>query len=154
MRKNLVSKFVILAILASPITLSYGNVDHVKAELECLAMNIYYEARGEPHLGKIAVGMVTVNRVKSGSYPQTICGVVTQKWRKTCQFSWVCTNKLPQIRHDVYTEIQDIARKIYFGETKDITNGATHFHSVKVNPAWAESKRVTFRVGEHIFYRK
>ena len=82
-------------------------------ELQCMAQNIYFEGRAEPMVGKIAIGHVVMNRVKSKNFPNTICEVVHQgpireSWktkkdptlakedrifyprRDRCQFSWWC----------------------------------------------------------------
>lgn len=147
--------FVGFAFLFSSVQLqSSGVFDEVEREIMCLAYNIYYEARGETQSGRIAVGNVTMNRVRSKNYPKSVCAVVNQKHRKTCQFSWVCMKKLPEIREELFAEIRDLSRRIYKGEVKDITKGSTHFHSIDVNPEWAETKTVTVEIGNHIFYRK
>jgi spore germination cell wall hydrolase CwlJ-like protein len=141
-------------LLCSGITVSSGVFDRVEEEINCLAQNIYYEARGEPRKGKIAVGHVTLNRVKSKGYPNSVCGVISQKHKKTCQFSWMCMPKLPKIRQDLYDDIRSLAESIYYGEIKDVTGGATHFHSVHIQPIWANTKRMTTQIGNHLFYRK
>jgi len=61
-----------------------------KTQVDCLAENIYYEAGYEPRDGKIAVAMVTLNRVQDPQFPKDICSVVKQKVKSTCQFSWFC----------------------------------------------------------------
>ena len=72
-----------------PINYQY-KINHTKKDLECLAKNIYFEARGESHKGKIAVAQVTLNRViHSSEFNKTICGVVYQK----DQFSWTSNHK-------------------------------------------------------------
>ena len=144
----------VLLLLGSFGTLKSGMIDVQAQEIECLAQNLYYEARGESTKGQIAVGMVTMNRVKSPGYPDTVCGVVTQKHKKTCQFSWVCNKKLPRIKEDIYENTKELAHKIYHGEVKDITRGATHFHNHTVVPIWAQTKRMTVQIGNHFFYRK
>jgi spore germination cell wall hydrolase CwlJ-like protein len=64
-------------------------------ELRCLAEAIYFEARGEPERGQLAVGRVIINRAESGRYPDSICGVVYQNAHKRnrCQFSFACDGK-------------------------------------------------------------
>jgi len=62
---------VLPLVLISPFALSSDNKD-----AECLAENIYHEARGESTLGKIAVGLVTINRVRDARWPSNICSVV------------------------------------------------------------------------------
>ena len=73
--------------------LSYDEKQKVMREVDCLAKNIYFEAKGEPRAGKIAVAEVTMNRVKSKQFPRSVCAVVYQKTKGTCQFSWVCEGK-------------------------------------------------------------
>ena len=71
--------------------LSYEEKQRVLREVDCLAKNIYFEAGSESRAGKIAVAEVTMNRVKSREFPRSVCGVVYQKSRNICQFSWVCS---------------------------------------------------------------
>lgn len=130
----------------------------------CLATAIYFEARGEPTAGQVAVANVIINRQKDHRYPDTICDVVTQaqthRWaphvpiRNRCQFSFYCDG-LPEVIRDKrsYYKAVDIANRVLTGDLLDITDGATHYHSNKVNPDWAETKTETVRINNHIFYR-
>ena len=65
----------------------------IAAALVCLALNIYFEARNQPTSGQIAVAEVTLNRVASRNYPNTVCGVVKQSNKNGCAFSWYCDGK-------------------------------------------------------------
>lgn len=136
-----------------------ATVDHARAkEIHCLALNIYHEARGEPHEGQLAVAYVTMNRVASPRYPKTVCGVV---WQHR-QFSWT---------HDTYTDTPrngrawDKAKRIanfvynnYF-RFREITKGATdmtkgalfYFAPKKVSPYWIRSMVTTASIGSHVF---
>lgn len=125
-----------------------------KKEVDCLTDNIYYEAGYEPHEGKVAVGLVTLNRVKSKQFHSSVCGVVKQKTGKTCQFSWLCdgsANRKP--RDDIYNEVRKIALYVYFnhGVIEDLSNGALYYHADYVNPRWKLDK--TAVIGRHIFYK-
>ena len=133
--------------------LSYEKKQKVMREVECLARNIYFEAGGEPRAGKIAVAEVTMNRVKSRQFPRTVCGVVHQKTRGTCQFSWVCEGK-KSIRHQgAWRESVKIAENILISKHEyGIIGNAKHFHAVYVDPDWAEHKRIIKKIGQHIFY--
>lgn len=114
-------------------------------EINCMAQNIYHEARGEPILGQKAVASVTMNRVKSGTFPKTVCGVVKQPR----QFSWVGVKQQVKIPSEIF----DLAERYVLGYNKkmDVTNGSTHFHAKYVRPNWGfERTRV---IGKHIFYR-
>ena len=134
-------------------------------ELECMSMNIYFEAALESTAGKLAVAQVTLNRVKSNHYPNTVCSVVKQgrhhesgfPVRDRCQFSWYCDGK-----HDtpsmgkMWGESQKVAK--YVLENKkllDITDGATHYHADYIeNPRWAIARHKTMQIDTHIFYNK
>ena len=150
--QTLKATLVTMFLLASP---SMGKEAQTREskEIECLAHNIYYESRGEPRKGQIAVGHVTMNRVKAKGFPSTVCDVVTQKSKTFCAFSWNCMKNLPPLRPEKYEEVKELAFKIYHGKIRDVTQGATHFHNTTVKPAWAETKRVTAEIGQHVFYR-
>ena len=134
--------------------LSYENKQKVMREVECLARNIYFEAGGEPRAGKIAVAEVTMNRVKSRQFPRTVCGVVHQRNRHTCQFSWVCEGK-KSIRHQgAWRESVKIAENILISKRKyGIIGNAMYFHADYVDPAWSAEKKLIAQIGRHIFYR-
>lgn len=121
-------------------------------ELKCLADNIYFEAGNQSKTGKLAVAAVTINRVKSPKFPKSICSVVYQRTRGTCQFSWVCEGKKRIRSQQQYAESKRIAEKV-------LLSGANHgifgrnvlfYHADYVNPRW-NLRRVT-KIGDHIFY--
>jgi len=121
-------------------------------ELKCLADNIYYEAGNQSSTGKLAVAAVTINRVKSPKFPKSVCSVVYQRTRGTCQFSWVCEGKKKVRSQMQYAESKRIAEKV-------LLSGANHgifgrnvlfYHADYVNPRW-NLRRVT-KIGDHIFY--
>ena len=136
------------------LNLSYEKKQAVMREVECLARNIYFEAGGEPHAGKVAVAEVTMNRVKSQQYPRTVCGVVHQRVRDTCQFSWVCEGKTKVRKNtEAWRDSIKIAENILISKKHyGIIGNAKHFHAVYVNPSWAESKKMIKKIGQHIFY--
>lgn len=119
-------------------------------EYQCLKYNLHFEARGEGTKGMIAVANVVVNRSQHPNFPNTICGVVFQKHKKTCQFSWVCKNpKLDQLKVDDRAKI--IAYEAVVNKTlKDNTGGALFFHSGEF-PGW-NNVRPTVSIGNHTFY--
>jgi len=121
-------------------------------ELKCLADNIYFEAGNQSATGKLAVAAVTINRVKSPRFPKSVCSVVYQRTRGTCQFSWVCEGKKRIRSQQQYAESKRIAEKV-------LLSGANHgifgrnvlfYHADYVNPRW-NLRRVT-KIGDHIFY--
>lgn len=133
--------------------LSYEKKQKVMREVECLAKNIYFEAGGEPRSGKIAVAEVTMNRVKSKQFPRTVCGVVYQKTRGTCQFSWVCKDGKKVRSNSAWRESLQIAENILISKKKyGIIGNAMYFHADYVEPAWAEEKLLIAQIGRHIFY--
>ena len=130
---------------------------HEEKQISCLAQNILFESNTESKKGQYAVGMVTMNRVKSGKFPDSVCGVVKQKVKGTCQFSWVCdpVKRLKDIKHtDSYQQSLHLAKHIYLehDQMPDITKGAMYFHTVYVQPNWVNLKKTT-RIGQHIFYK-
>ena len=136
------------------LNLSYEKKQAVMKEVECLARNIYFEAGGEPRAGKIAVAEVTMNRVHSRQYPRTVCGVVNQKIRGTCQFSWVCEDKKAVRRNsDAWRDSVKIAENILISKRKyGIIGSAKYFHANYVDPTWASQKVLVKQIGNHIFY--
>ena len=133
--------------------LSYEQKQKVMREVECLAKNIYYEAGSEPRNGKIAVAEVTMNRVKSKQFPRTVCGVVYQKTKGTCQFSWVCESGKKIRSNPAWRESLQIAENILISKRKyGIIGNAMYFHADYVNPSWADEKRLIAQIGNHIFY--
>ncbi|MGY2297164.1 cell wall hydrolase [Pseudomonas yamanorum] len=115
----------------------------------CLALNIYHESRGEPHLGQVAVAMVTMNRASWDA--DRVCEVVYQPR----QFSWTprATHKKPT-ETKAWTKAQRIASDVLSGKVEDTTLGATYFHTHRVKPVWRHSFERTTRIGNHIFYRE
>ena len=126
-------------------------------ERRCLSVAIYFEARGEPVRGQIAVGQVIMNRVRSPLFPETICGVVYQgHMQKGCQFSFTCDGKTDIPRNDAQWALaQDIAKQITSGEAWLPEVGySTFYHANYVSPGWAGRMSKIDRIGRHIFYKK
>ena len=129
----------------------------------CLALNIYYEARGSTLADRAAVANVVMNRTLDRRYPDTICGVVKQgvqdsagnMVRHQCQFSWYCDGKSDvPTDTDMWVESQMLAwSMIEDNKYRGLTEGATHYHATYVNPRWARDLQLVGRIGEHIFYR-
>ena len=133
-------------------------------EYHCLASNIYWEARNQLLEGKIAVAQVTLNRVENSSYPDTICSVVTQTRfypsgridLHSCQFSWYCDGlKDEPVETWGFSYEQSFNLAISFLENRpeDVTDGSTHYHSIKVEPYWTTGLRKITQIEEHIFYK-
>lgn len=136
----------------------------IQEEIRCLAHNIYFEARSEPVEGQYAVAHVTLNRVESSLFPQTICGVVRQRNTRVCQFSWWCDNRLRTnsinnriAEREVYYEIKQLATFIVLNRKlrEDSTNGALFYHATYIEKRRLGSMSLipTATIGRHVFYR-
>lgn len=154
------ASFALSASINYPLPLSTVKYNQLskdtRKQIDCLAENIYREAAFEPKEGWLAVGFVTMNRLTSGNYPNSVCGVVYQRTGKTYQFSWVgMQNRLSKINHTVYNDILEIATMIYLNHDrlKDNTGGATFYHADYVNPRWKGVVK-TQKIGQHIFYKE
>jgi spore germination cell wall hydrolase CwlJ-like protein len=142
--------------------LSFRYQGETQAEFEdrerrCLSTAIYFEARGEPERGQIAVGQVILNRVRSPLFPETICGVVYQgQMRKGCQFSFTCDGHSDSPREGAQWDLaQRLAKRIMSGEQWLPEVGySTFYHANYVRPRWARSMSQIDRIGRHIFYKK
>lgn len=129
----------------------------VKDEIHCLALALYFEARGEPDSGRLAVAHVVMNRVADSAFPDTVCGVVReggQEIRYRCQFTFWCDgNSTEPNNQDVWRELKGIARIVYWGASEDPTDGALWYHASYVAPEWRTRFEQGPQIGEHIFYR-
>ncbi len=155
---NLILTILILSLAIFPVKIKnvkdfyiYDETEEISisSEISCLAENIYHEAKGEDLKGKLAVAQVTINRVNSDKFPNTICDVVYQKKSTLCQFSWVCTkNKIDDA--EIFEESLIIAKIALKGERIMKLEKSLFFHNVNVNPKW----KYTFKtkIGNHKFY--
>ena len=126
------------------------------SELTCLAEAIYFEARGESLKGQYAVGEVIINRMISNSFPNSICGVVSEGSGRlnACQFSYNCDGKLEIIvEKKIYKRISKLSRILLEPSARVLTDGATFYHAKAVSPGWAKKFTKTYEIGQHIFYR-
>jgi spore germination cell wall hydrolase CwlJ-like protein len=139
-------------------------------EVMCMAKNIFFEAAIESTAGKLAVAQVTLNRVNSKYYPNTVCEVVYEgphytasngqqlPIRDRCQFSWYCDGKGDEPREEsrLWIGTQELAKYVLLrqDELPDITDGALHYHADYITaPRWAGRKHKTAKIDTHIFYR-
>ncbi len=118
-------------------------------ELNCLAVSIYYESKGEPLAGQLAVADVILNRTTSGRFPASVCSVVKQPG----QFSFVKGGKLPEI--DTSRRAWKTAVAVARVATKDLwespAKNALYFHARHLSPNWGKARVAS--VGNHVFYR-
>ena len=140
----------------APFTPASADVD-VTEELECLALTIYFEARGEPEEGKRAVGYVVMNRTLHPSFPQDVCNVVRQGGAKRyrCQFTWWCDGLSDRPREaNAWERSKAVARQVFWDAAADPTGGALWYHADTVSPPWQDKLRPGPKIGRHIFYRQ
>jgi spore germination cell wall hydrolase CwlJ-like protein len=127
--------------------------------VECLARNVYYEARGESLAGQYAVAEVTMNRKASPLYPKTVCEVVHQKnWdslrkRYVGAFSWTEFDALDAPAGDEWRHAVKIAEDVYYHRRTPTMPGVLHFHATYVKPQWSKERERVARIGRHVFYR-
>jgi spore germination cell wall hydrolase CwlJ-like protein len=125
---------------------------YTEEDLNCLALNIYFEAYEESIKGQLAVGLVTLNRVKSPYFPNTVCGVVYQHK----QFSWYWDGKSDRPRYiKKYQTARLLASSLLHPESKiyDYTYGSDHYHADYVDPYWRDGMIRVVKIDTHIFYR-
>jgi hypothetical protein len=121
----------------------------------CLAEALYFEARGEPLKGQVAVAEVILNRVDAPGFPKSVCAVVRQGRGGQCQFSYTCDGRSDAIRErDAFQQAGKVARLMLDGAPRILTSGATHFHTRAVQPGWARRLPQTATIGRHLFYRE
>lgn len=132
-------------------------------EFECLARNIYFEGAFEPFIGKVAIAMTTITRMKRDEWPDTICGVVYQKkisdsGNLVCQFSWVCLNKnhVPKKQ-----KLLDSCRKAaafvvrHYQNLQGVYAGVTHYYADYIDrPSWAFQIDFAGKFGTHYFFKQ
>ena len=122
-------------------------------EVYCGATNIYYESRGEPDFGQLAVSQVVLNRVKDERYPNTVCEVV---WQPK-QFTWTHDGKSDMPKLENKKNKQAFLKAVYIHliaqDAQDITNGALWYYAHdKINPPkWTADKIVSAVIGGHTF---
>ena len=133
-----------------------GLDERLTTDVHCLAQNIYHEARGEPMVGKLAVGHVVLNRMADRRFPRLACSVIKQGGenpRHRCQFSWWCDGRSDRARNrEAWQESMVLAYLIRAGITKDPTDGALWYHASYVSPSWARAMKLNVKIGKHIFY--
>ena len=136
---------------------NYVTAAEKTKQLECLTKNIYWEAASEPFEGKVGVAQVTMNRVESGKFASSVCGVVYQKnvfyEKVVCQFSWYCENvsKIRPIHKEMWKESEEVAKKVLLENFRlPSLKNALYYHADYVNPGWQKPK--IEKIGRHIFY--
>ncbi len=128
-----------------------------RTDLRCLAENIYHEARGEPYEGRVAVAEVTLNRVASARFPDSVCAVVHQlnrsaaTRRQVAAFSWTLED-VDGPRGPAWQRARAVAERVYDGKHSPVLPEAHHYHATYVDPRWATSMKPLGTIGNHVFY--
>jgi len=128
-------------------------------DLQCLAENIYFEARGEPLDGQYAVAEVTLNRTHSRNFPHSVCAVVHEAhWdvtrrRFVADFSWTELGESVATDGVAWKQALAVASAAYDDRHELLVPGALFYHAINVQPAWAKTKKPLATIGNHIFYR-
>lgn len=127
-------------------------------QLKCMADNIYYEAATEPAEGKLAVGIVVMNRTASPDFPKDPCQVIYQRntfyQNIVCQFTWLCDGSVGRrpVQQRLYDESMEAAKKVLLeGFRMPSLKDALYYHADYVNPQWR--KEQVAKIGHHIFYK-
>lgn len=150
-----------LAVLVYFAIIGHDRSREVRArnqDLTCLAKNVYYEARGEPIDGQYAVAEVTLNRVASKHYPNTVCDVVYQenfdviRKRNVSAFSWTELDVSPPMDKQLWERAWKVAEEVYDDEAEPRVEGALFYHSRYIRPRWSRRKRPIAKIGNHVFY--
>lgn len=134
----------------------------------CLQQNIFWEARNQSTLGQVAVAWVTLNRLESNRFPDTICGVVKQgrqnadgsMVRNQCQFSWYCDGKSDRVPNNVIAQrawedaglVAEVVLLDWVRNKTSPVSAAVMYHADYVNPYWAASYDQVVQIDSHIFY--
>ncbi|OGS54828.1 MAG: hydrolase [Erythrobacter sp. RIFCSPHIGHO2_12_FULL_63_10] len=120
-------------------------------QMQCLAGAVYFESRGEPLAGQLAVAQVVINRAGSGSFPQSYCGVVHQRG----QFSFVSNGAMPRISTETlaWQRAKAIARIAHEGLWESEAGDSLYFHANYVHPSWSNRKIARATISRHVFYR-
>ena len=125
------------------------------AELRCLALSIYWEAKAEAREGQVAVGNVVLNRVESPRFPNSPCAVVFDGGEtRPCQFSWYCDGKSDKpTEAKNWANAQRLAEQMLTGPRNDNTGGAVFFHGKQMSNPWRVPRTKTVTIGNHVFYK-
>lgn len=118
-------------------------------ELRCLASGVFFESKGEPLAGQLAVAQTILNRTKSGRFPKTICSVLTQRG----QFSFVRGGVVPSAEGRNGWKTAVAVAKVAHQDLWDAgaADDALFFHARRVSPGWQKTRLAA--IGNHVFYR-
>jgi spore germination cell wall hydrolase CwlJ-like protein len=143
-----------LALLPMPAPAAGPQLSYA---LECLALNVYWEAHASDATDQLAVAYVTLNRVRADGFPDSVCEVVHQggeRPRYGCQFHWWCDGRSDEPTNESRWQAALAAARAAMARTApDPTHGAKWFHNHTVTPDWAGRKQRTAQTSGHFFYK-
>lgn len=153
--------FIVFMFLLITVTDAFAE-SYSEQEMKCLALNVYHEARGESQEGQLAVAHVTLNRVSSSKFPNSICKVVKQGQYKNgkpvlhkCQFSWWCDGASDKVRNQrEWKSVKQIVATAvkWYNEGEDMSNGALYYHTSNITTRWSKKFTKTAKIGNHLFF--
>lgn len=121
----------------------------IELAMMCMALNVYHEARNQSLAGQVAVAQVTMNRVLSDKYPDSVCEVVYQHK----QFSWYWDGKSDEpLEEAAWQRAQMVAAGALGGSGHSNLKGALHYHAIYVEPYWSEDMQLVAHIDDHLFY--
>ena len=121
--------------------------------LMCMAVAVFFEARGEPYQGKEAVANVIINRVEDKRYPDSVCAVVNEHKAFSYTHDGLSDDPTRHTGHQdkiAWVESQEVAKEALSGNLLGITS--THYHATNVLPFWSKHYSLDARIGNHLFY--
>ena len=151
-----------LVMITGFLTLQASAEQYSNEDMHCLYLNVYHEARGEPIEGQLAVAHVTLNRVKSSRFPDTICKVVKQGKYKNgqpvkdkCQFHWWCDGRGDKVHNQrdwksVKTNVDTAVKWYKVGE--DFSKAALFYHTKNMTTRWSRKFTKVATIGKHAFF--
>lgn len=123
-------------------------VEYDDADLECLALNLYHEARGESDIEILSVAQVTLNRVISEQFPDTICEVVYQPY----QFSWTMKHNRVIDDWKTYRRMKKIAQGFLNNKfERTVVGDANHYHHKSISPKWSKYGKNKIQLVSHVY---
>jgi N-acetylmuramoyl-L-alanine amidase len=136
-------------------SLGAQSVSETDEERRCLALSMYWEARGEGPEGMRAVGSVVLNRMASPDFPETACGVVYEGGETPpCQFSWWCDGRSDEPREEEpWRMALELAEEMLRSPGEDPTDGALFFHHADLAEPWVIERTRTVQILSHVYYR-
>ncbi len=151
-------------VLVEPVRIEVAQREAARArrranDLECLAENVYFEARGEPLNVQYAVAEVTLNRIRADNFPHTVCGVVHEtRWnpsrgRLVADFSWTEQGGLSPEDGPAWKQAMAVAVAVYDDMHEPLVPDALFYHATNVHPEWSRFRKAVATIGNHIFYR-